>query len=106
MLQRFSYASEHMVDIKCDNYNGNSNDSQIITNFLALESLCKFLCQKKEIHIEVNTEKNHKNGDNNLYVGAVACNTVVFYTEASCSGSFRMRYRECQKAAFFRTAGE
>jgi hypothetical protein len=69
-----------------------------------LESLPEMPQEQQVIHVEIHAEQRHKNRNDNLVVGAVGGDAVVFYGKpAGAGGTIRRRLRR-RTAAFCREA--
>ena len=87
MGQCIKHACRAAQYLQEDDAGGKSDDNQIPANLLHSKGTPEFAEQHQVIGIEVDTEQNHKDGDDPLQIGGVVHHAGVFDAKSAGAGS-------------------
>ena len=71
MVEALAQRTEAAAHVEGNQRGEYGNHAEVHANFLDFEQLLEFTGQKQKIRVEIDAEKNHKNRDDILQVGAV-----------------------------------
>ena len=83
LLECLCKAAEISAYIEGDRKRCGGDNQQIGTNLFTFPCLSEFTDQDQEVGVKVDAEQDHKDRDNDLTIGGIACNAVVFDAEAA-----------------------